>query len=261
MRIAVVGGSGKTGRAVTAALEARDALVTAIGRRQWGDLVGELTGCSAVHVIAPNFHPDEPAYVAEALTAAETAGIGRVVYHSVAAPYVPAMPHHVAKARAEDLVRRSSRDWTIVQPCAYVQNLVPLLRQHTAELEVPYSVDRPFGLVDLADVAEATAHVLLSDGHVGATYELGGPALVSVADVAREASDVLGRPIRAVRLDPDDWAAAAGAALEPRVRDGLLAMYRYYDAHGLPAGGRVLRDLLGGRSTSLRDTLGRELAD
>jgi hypothetical protein len=45
------------------------------------------------------------------------------------------------------------------------------------------------------------------------------------------------------------------------VRDGLLAMYRYYDAHGLPAGGRVLRDLLGGRSTSLRDTLGRELAD
>jgi uncharacterized protein YbjT (DUF2867 family) len=96
---------------------------------------------------------------------------------------------------------------------------------------------------------------------VGATYELGGPALVSVADVAREASDVLGRPIRAVRLDPDDWAAVAGAALEPRVRDGLLAMYRYYDAHGLPAGGRVLRDLLGGRSTSLRDTLGRELAD
>jgi hypothetical protein len=36
-------------------------------------------------------------------------------------------------------------------------------------------------------------------------------------------------------------------------------MYAYYDRHGLPAGGRVLRDLLGRQSTSLRETLTREL--
>ncbi len=256
----MVGASGKTGRAVAAALEARAARVTRVGRRQWDQLADALAGCAAVSVIAPNFHPDEPAYVGEVLAAAETAGVGRVVYHSVAAPYAPAMPHHLAKARAEDAVRRSALDWSIVQPCAYVQNLVPLLRSGADLLEVPYAVDRGFGLVDLADVAEATAGVLLDDGHVGATYELGGPALVTVADVAREAGVLLGRTFDAVRVDPETWAAGPGSSLDTRERDGLLAMYRYYDEHGLPAGGRVLRDLLGRGSTTLRETLRRELA-
>lgn len=260
VRIAVVGASGKTGRALTTALEAAGASVAGIGRRQWGDLVGAMEGCAAVSVIAPNFHPDEPAYVGEVLAAAERAGVGRVVYHSVAAPYVPAMPHHLAKAKAEDVVRRSSAAWTIVQPCAYVQNLVPLLRSDSDVLEVPYAVDRPFGLVDLADVAEATAGILLDDGHVGATYELGGPALVSVADVARQAGEVLGRTIEPRRLDPAAWADGPGADVGALEREGLLAMYRYYDQHGLPAGGGVLRALLGGRSTTLRESLARDLA-
>jgi uncharacterized protein YbjT (DUF2867 family) len=258
-RIAIVGASGKTGRALTAVLESRDASVTGIGRQSWSDLAGALTGCDGVGVIAPNLHPDEPAYVAEVLAAADVAGVRRVVYHSVASPYVPEMPHHLGKARAEDLVRRSSADWTIVQPCAYVQNLVPMLRSGASVLEVPYSVDRPFGLVDLADVAEATARVLLEGGHVGATYELGGPVLVTTADVATAASDVLASRVEAVRIDPADWAAGPGAGLEERERDWLLAMYAYYDRHGLPAGGRVLRDLLGGRSSTLRETLLREL--
>jgi uncharacterized protein YbjT (DUF2867 family) len=261
VRIAVVGASGKTGRALTAALETHGATVTGIGRRQWDDLTGALTGCAAVSLIAPNFHPDEPAYVAEVLAAARTAGVTRVVYHSVAAPYAPEMPHHVGKARAEDVVRRSPFGWTIVQPCAYVQNLVPLLRSEAGVVEVPYAVDRPFGLVDLADVAEATARMLLVDDHVGATYELGGPALVTVADMVREASAILGRPITAARIDPEHWAAGPGSAVAARQREGLLAMYRYYDRHGLPAGGGVLRGLLGGRSTGLADTLARELAD
>ena len=189
MRVAVLGGSGKTGRAIAAALESRAASVTSVGRREWGDLVGVLRGCDAVSVIAPNFHPDEPAYVAEVLAAVEAAGVTRLVYHSVATPYAPAMPHHLGKARSEDLVRRSPTAWTVLQPCAYVQNLVPALRSAGSLLEVPYAVDRPFGLVDLHDVAEATARVLLDDGHVGATYELGGPTLVTVADVAHAAGD------------------------------------------------------------------------
>jgi uncharacterized protein YbjT (DUF2867 family) len=259
VHVAVVGASGKTGRALISALEKHGARVTGVGRRQWTGLAGALAGCDAVSVIAPNLHPDEPAYVAEVLTAAEAADVRRVVYHSVTAPYVPAMPHHLGKARAEDLVRRSASAWTILQPCAYVQNLVPMLRSGAPVLEVPYAVDRPFGLVDLADVAEATARVLLEEGHGGATYELGGPTLVTTADVAAAASDVLGATVAAVRVDPDEWATGAGSGLGDREREWLLAMYDYYDRYGLPTGGRVLRALLGGRSTTLRETLAREL--
>jgi NAD(P)H dehydrogenase (quinone) len=259
-RIAVLAASGKTGRAISAALAARGGDVVPVGRASWERLPEVLDGCDAVCVVAPNLYADEPAYVREVLDAAETAGARRVVYHSVAAPYVPQMPHHVGKARSEDLVRRSPFVWTILQPCAYVQNFVPALRSGASRLEVPYDVGRPFGLVDLSDVAEATATVLSDDGHAGATYELGGPALVSVADVAAAASEVLGRAVTASRLDPESWRSGPGGNLDPRERSWLLAMFGYYDRHGLPAGGRVLRGLLDGRSTTLVETIRRELA-
>jgi uncharacterized protein YbjT (DUF2867 family) len=254
-RVAVVGASGKTGRAVAAALARRGAEPVPIGRAQWGDLAGAMRGCDAVHVIAPNMHEDEPAFAAEVLAAARGAGVTRVSHHSVAAPYAPSMPHHLGKARTEDLVRRTTERWTILQPCAYVQNFVPALRSGSGTLEVAYRVDRPFGLVDLDDVAEATATVLLEPGHEGATYELGGPAPVTVEDVAATAGEVLGRRIEAVRVDPVSWAEGPGAGLDPRVREWLLAMFAYYDGCGLPTGPVPLGALLGRPPTALADTL------
>src|SRR5262249_999000 len=103
--IAVLGGHGKTGRAVCAALAAGGVGTRRLGRADWPALAEALGGCEAAYVIAPNLHPDEPAYVGEALAALTEAGVGRVGYHSVASPYAPAMPHHLGKAVSEDLVR------------------------------------------------------------------------------------------------------------------------------------------------------------
>lgn len=259
MRVAVLGGTGKTGRAVGAALAQVGVSAHPLGRRAFSDLPAALAGADAVHVIAPNLHPDEPAYVATVLDAVAAAGVDRVVYHSVAAPYAPSMPHHLGKAVAEDLVRRSGLRWTVLQPCAYVQNFVPALREGagSGDLEVPYAVDVPFGLVDLDDVGAATAAVLTTPGHEGATYELGGPALVTVADVAAAATDVLGRPVAARRTDPAAWRADG---LDAREQDWLRAMFAYYDRHGLPAGPVPLSALLGQTPTPVGDVLARELA-
>lgn len=240
MEVALVGGTGKTGRAVRAALAGAGVATRPLGRAALADLPAALAGVDAVHLVAPNLHPDEPSYVRSVLDAARAVRIGRVVYHSVASPYVPAMPHHLGKAVSEDLVRRSGLDWTILQPCAYTQNLLPALR--SGELAVPYAVDRPFGLVDLADVGEATAVVLTTPGHLGATYELGGPALVTVADVASAA----GVPAR--RVDA-----------EPATHPWLRAMFAYYDDHGLPTGPVPLAALLGRTPTDVAEVLGREL--
>src|SRR3954452_16348175 len=113
-RIAVIGGHGKTGRAVCAAVPG----AVPLGRADWHDLPAALAGCDAAYLIAPNLHPDEPGYIAAALDAARAAGVTRIVHHSVASPYAPDMPHHLGKARAEDLVRRSGLAWTILQPGA-----------------------------------------------------------------------------------------------------------------------------------------------
>lgn len=215
-RVAVLGGHGKTGRAVCAALD--DPLP--LGREDWPDLAHAVHGCEAAYVIAPNLHPDEPTYVASVLAALTEAGVARVVYHSVASPYAPAMPHHLGKAVSEDLVRRSGLDWTILQPGAYLQNL-----DLTRPLEVPYSLDVPFGFLDLADLGAAAARVLTEDGHGGATYELA----TRVATV-RQLADEAGVEVR--RVD------------DPGTHPWLSAMFAYYDQHGLPVGTRVLPSLL-----------------
>ncbi|MGH1562103.1 SDR family oxidoreductase [Mumia sp. DW29H23] len=256
--VAVVGASGKTGTHVVEALASRGVPVRPLGRAELADPVAAFTGAGAAYLIAPNLHPDEPALVGGWLDALRTAGVPRLAYHSVAWPYAPAMPHHLAKAQTEDLVRRSGLAWTVLQPCAYVQNLLPGLAAESPAVRVPYAVDRPFGLVDLADVGEAAAVVLTEDGHVGATYELGGPTLVSLADVADAASTVLGEPVVAERLDPGTWAAGPGAAMDPRERDWLLAMFAFYDAYGLPTGGVPLRALLGRSPHDVATVLRRE---
>ena len=144
----------------------------------------------------------------------------RVGYHSVASPYVPAMAHHVGKAVAEDLVRRSGLAWTILQPGVYLQNF-----DLTGPVEVAYDVDARFGFLDLADLGEAVATVLVEEGHVGATYELASRN-ATVAELAAKAGTT------AVRVNAGD------------APPGLRAMFAYYDAHGLPAGTLVLRALL-----------------
>lgn len=220
MRVAVLGGHGKTGRAVIEGLSARGVATVPLGRADQADLPAALHGCDAAYVIAPNLHPDEPAHVASALSALADAGVGRVVYHSVASPYVPAMPHHLGKAVSEDLVRRSGLDWTILQPGAYLQNL-----DLTGPIDVPYSPDAPFGFLDLADLGRAAAAVLTGTGHVGATYELATRS-ATVRELAAEA----GVEVRQV---PD-----------PQQHPWLSAMFAYYDLHGLPVGTRVLAALL-----------------
>ncbi|WP_210428978.1 SDR family oxidoreductase [Nocardioides eburneiflavus] len=220
-RVAVLGGHGKTGRAVCAALADRSLDAVPLGRSDWPDLAGAVAECDAAYVIAPNLHPDEPAYVGSALTALAAAGVGRVVHHSVASPYAPAMPHHVGKAISEDLVRRSGLSWTILQPGAYLQNL-----DLSGPLDLPYSADVRFGFLDLADLGRAAAVVLTEDGHEGATYEL-ATRVATVRELAAEA----GVPVRRVA--------------DPGTHPWLSAMFAYYDDHGLPVGTRVLEALLG----------------
>lgn len=223
-RVAVVGGHGKTGRAVITALADRGVSAVALGRADRDDLAAALGGCSAVYVIAPNLYLDEPAYVAATIDAARAAGVGRLVYHSVASPYVPEMPHHLGKAVSEDAVRRSGLAWTILQPGAYLQNLD--LRGPV--VAVPYDVDVPFGFLDLADLGAAAAVVLLEEGHEGATYEL----------ASRQAT---------VREIAAEHGLTAARVADPGSHPWLTAMFGYYDRHGLPVGTLPLRALLADR--------------
>ena len=226
-RVAVFAANGKTGRAVGAAVQEAGLSVTPIASADWERLPERLRGCDAAYLIAPNLYPDEPAYVTQALEAMTAAGVSRVVYHSVASPYAPSMPHHLGKAAGEDLVRRSGLAWTILQPGAYLQNL-----DLTDDVRVPYRVDAPFGFADLREVARAAAVVLASPGHAGATYELAS-VVASVAELAE------GAGVGCERVGFAPW-----PELGEQQAAWLSAMFDHYDRHGLPVGTGPLRMLL-----------------
>jgi uncharacterized protein YbjT (DUF2867 family) len=224
-------------------------------------LAEAFAGCRLAYLMAPNVHPDEPGLIGRALAAARDAGVERVVLHSVLHPYASALPHHMGKAVAEELVRASGLSWAVLQPCAYAQNLTAGLPAalDAGRLHVPYRTDAPFTLVDLDDVAEVAATVLTEPGHEAASYELCGPDAVTVADVAAQAARVTGRDLVAERTDPDAWLAGPGASLEPYARHALHAMFVAYDAHGLLGGRRLLPWLLGRASTPVSAVVARAL--
>ncbi|MDX1659368.1 MAG: NmrA family NAD(P)-binding protein [Nitriliruptorales bacterium] len=283
--ILVTGAAGKTGLAVIGALARRGESVRALVHRPAqreevrgagaaevavGDqrdrrvLASALGGVEAVYHIAPNVHPDELAMGRSVVAACQHVGVTRLVYHSVIHPQLETMPHHWHKLRVEEAVIGSALRWTILRPCAYLQNVLGYLRDARDEgvYRVPYATGHPAWMVDLADVAEVAGRVLTEDGHVYATYDLCGPQGLSATGVATILSQHLGRAVEAERIDPDDWREEAQRSdLDPRSVDLLHAMFRHYDTHGVPGNPRILEMLLGRAPGGLEDVLERDAVD
>lgn len=263
--IAVVGATGKTGKAVVAALEGR-ATVRPLSRTapehpidlNTGEgLKAAFAGCTGIYFIAPNLHPDEPAALRRALEAASDAGVHHVLYHSVAWPFSPRMPHHMDKARCEDDLRafasRHGMRWTILQPCAYAQNFDSILTGESTDLVVPYSTESKFSFVSLGDVAEVAARILLAaEKHHGATYELGGPEAMSVGDVVRLVEEMTSRSVAVEQLGVEEWMRTHGQSLGVDGRARLGAMFEFYDDRDFLAGALATKALLGRAPTPMR---------
>ncbi len=269
--ILVTGAAGKTGRAVLEALAQTGQPARAWLRRseQAHDLpatdtvVGDLAdarlwkeaciGVDALYLICPNMYHRELEVGRLAMEAARTAGVKRFVYHSVLHPQTEEMPHHWQKLRVEEEIFRGGLPFTILQPCAYMQNVVAYLDDIVTKgrYVVPYNIRARFALVDLADVAQAAARILTESGHGGATYELAGPANLSSEEIARAFSHRLQRPVEAVETQLEKWESSASASGMPfETIEYLAAMFRYYDRYGLIGNGNVLGWLLGRPPTS-----------
>ncbi|MCX4766991.1 NAD(P)H-binding protein [Streptomyces sp. NBC_01275] len=137
----------------------------------------------------------------DVLDAAKASGIGRVVLlSSLGVVTRPESPSHGGVMRAvEDAVRESGLDWTILRPGSFHTNAYAWVEPVRAHRTAP----APFGdvglpTVDPADIAEVAAVALREDGHVGAVYELTGPAPTTPRQRAAAIGEALGEPVRFV---------------------------------------------------------------
>ncbi|MDF1500601.1 MAG: NmrA family NAD(P)-binding protein [Anaerolineales bacterium] len=282
--ILVTGAAGKTGLAVigrlsgsqhrvralvykkeyTRAVRRAGASEVVIGDLRDRDVVDEaLGGVQAVYHIPPNVDRDEFPIGAALIEAARAQGVDRFVYHSVLHPHVEAMPHHWQKMRVEEYLFTSGLAFTILQPAAYMQNILGQWDSIESEgiFRMPYPPDTRISLVDLQDVARAAEIVLTRKGHRGAIYELAGTPPLSQFDVAALLSTILGREIRADRISIKSWEQnAREAGLDAYAVETLIKMFRYYRAYGFEGNPSVLMWLLGRPPTGFEEAIKRELA-
>jgi NAD(P)H dehydrogenase (quinone) len=197
-----------------------------------------------------------------AIDAAVAAGVGRILYtsHQGAAPDTPFGPGR-DHAGTEQLLAGSGTAWTALRNGFYAHSLTWLVGpwRETGRITVP--ADGPVSWTAREDAAEAAAVVLASDGaHDGPTTLTAGAA-PTFADIAAIASDLAGRPVECVVVDPEQWVADQVAAGQPEVRARFaLGMYQAA-AGGFFAGtDPLLADLLGREPRSVRDVLAAEVA-
>ncbi|MFE7509432.1 NAD(P)H-binding protein [Promicromonospora sp. NPDC057488] len=212
----VLGATGKTGRRVAARLRLRGTRVRAASRSSrapfdWSDPSGwdpVLQDVSAVYVVPPSV----PGPVHEFAARAEAAGVRRLVLLSGrGADTWGDSPFGLDMRSAEDAVRRSALEWTVLRASNFDQNFdedlfhAPLV---AGELALPAgSVPEPF--VDVEDVADVAAAVLAEPGrHGGRTYELTGPRGVTFSGAVELISRASDLPITYRQISSAEYRAA-----------------------------------------------------
>lgn len=142
------------------------------------------------------------------LAAAERAGISRGTFISTTSIHtrLPSASKHVRIA-AEDRIRSSSIDWTIVRPTMIYggpddRNMARLLRllRRTPIVPLPGGGRGLLQPVHVADVAQAVVATLDRPATSGQTYEIAGPDPLPLRRVVEIAAASLGRRVRIVSV-------------------------------------------------------------
>lgn len=207
----VIGGHGKTGRRVAERLTAQGREVR-IGSRSgepafdWHEPATWLPALEGVDRVYVTYYPDlafpgAAEQVGEFSKVAVANGARRLVLLSGRG--------EEAAEISEDNLKASGADWTIVRSSWFNQNfsesffLEPVL---AGEIALPTG-DAVEAFVDADDIADVVVAALTDDKHIGKTYELSGPRLLSYSDVAAELSKATGREIRYISVTNEEYRA------------------------------------------------------
>src|ERR1700722_9238711 len=216
MKILVTGGTGKVGSELIKELVKRKVSVRALVRKQEastkmpkgvevaiGDLLDPVSVEKALHGVDKLYLlnavvPDELTQGLIAYDLAKKLKLKQIVYHSVfKVEQFKDVPHFASKLTIESALHEFNLPFTIIRPNYFYQNDVSLKDVMMKAGIYPMPLGTPgISAVDTRDIAEAAAIALTSEGHLGKTYNLNGPEILSGKKIASIWSGLLGKEIR-----------------------------------------------------------------
>ena len=214
MKILVVGGTGNVGAEVVKELQKRTADIRLLVRKEGtptpkgvevaiGDLLDPVSVQKALDGVDKLYllnavTPDELTQGLIAYDLAKRLKLKHIVYHSVfRVDHFKDVPHFASKLAVESAMREFDVPFTIIRPNYFNQNDATLKDALTKVGIYPMPLGQVgISAVDIRDIAEATAIALTSGGHLGKTYNLNGPEVLSGPKVASIWSGLLGKDIR-----------------------------------------------------------------
>jgi len=200
----VLGGTGKTGRRLIERLRTKGNSVRVGSRsavpsfdwdyeKSWDDCLQDVT---AVYITyAPDLAiPGAKDAIQMFVDKAKRQGVKRLVLLSGRG--------EEEAQRCERIVQESGLEWTIVRASWFNQNFsegafVEMVLNGVITLPAGDQVE-PF--VDVDDIADVSAAAFLEDHHIGQIYEVTGPRLMTMMDVAADLSRATGRRISYVNV-------------------------------------------------------------
>ncbi len=240
--IGVIGGTGNTGRAVVAALQAKGAdfrcLVRDLGKAaetlgsdvelvqadtaDAATIEAGLAGCDKLFLLTGHSPAMGEQQIA-AIEAAKRAGVKHIVKLSGGdAVATPDCPSKIGQAhwQVEEALKASGVEWTILRPGLFMQNFLNMagMVKEQSKIMMPVPADVEAGMIDVRDTADVAAEVLTGDGHNGQSYSLAS-ANRTPGDVAAVLSAELGREIAFVQVPME---GAVGAMKERGMPEWLI---------------------------------------
>jgi uncharacterized protein YbjT (DUF2867 family) len=294
MKILVTGGTGVIGAGVIPQLLERGHEVRVLSRnadedaRRWKDVepvAGDVSDamslrsavatCDAIIHIAGIVTEDPPDATFDKINVQGTRNVvdeairstaHRFVYMSSLGADRGSTDYHRSKRDAEEIVRSSPLDWTILRPGnvygpgdEVISTILKMVRILPA-MPVVDSGEQPFQPIWYMDLGKVTAAVIERD-MAGETLEVSGPDVTSVNDILLLLGKITGRtPLKVPVPMPAAKLAAKVASLATDIPVDETKLTMLGEHNVLPADAENVMERLGVEPTSLDEGL-RKLAD
>lgn len=245
----VLGATGKTGRRIVNLLKEHNLPVREGSRSanpsfDWANEQGWDTCLEGVSSVYINYAPD---LAMPGATDAIRTLIEKAKKHGVRKLVILSGRGEEEAQACEKIVQDSGLDWTVVRASWFDQNFSEgafIDMVHTGTITLPAGdMVEPF--VDVDDIAEVAFTALTESRHNGEIYEVTGPRLMSLTDIAADLSDATGRSITYMNVPHDAFVSGVAESGAP---EDVVWMLDY-----------LFATVLDGRNAHLTDGVQRAL--